>query len=165
MTKDETSIVLKAIAALYQTFEVNPMTLNAWFACLKDEDFEEVKSAIVVHARTQKWYPTIADILEILKQNRKSADELMTGWEGWRLWISAIKKFGYYQEVEGLAFLPERIARIGQIIGWKDTCVSPKENTSILRSQFIKAWEADERKMVMDLRLLENTPQKVIGYD
>lgn len=62
--------VLAKIASCYQHFQVNQHSIEMWLAGLRGCKKEEVWKALEKHVRISKFPPTIAELLEIVFQNR-----------------------------------------------------------------------------------------------
>jgi hypothetical protein len=69
--------------------------------------------------------------------------------------LKAIRHFGSYRETEALESLPPLTRKAAEAIGWKGLCLS--EEPDVIRGQFRMAYEALEKREVVDAR----TPQKL----
>lgn len=64
MTPQETAQVIDIIQAAYHRFEVTERLLKAWSLLLADAPFEDTLKRAVVHCRTEKWPPSVSELLE-----------------------------------------------------------------------------------------------------
>jgi hypothetical protein len=63
MNKEQVFEILSHIKLFYERFEVTQEKLNAWHNILEDEDFNAVYSILKGVVKTNKFPPTIAEIL------------------------------------------------------------------------------------------------------
>lgn len=64
------------------------------FEMLSEYDFESVKKAMQRHVKTQKFFPTPADIVRLIEGS--SEDRAVVAW---RCFLQAVERFGYYDSV------------------------------------------------------------------
>jgi len=69
MTKKETFQILKLIQQFYERFEINQDKIDAWHDVLQAEDFNAVYSILKSVVKTNKFPPTIAEILPTKQLN------------------------------------------------------------------------------------------------
>jgi hypothetical protein len=80
--------------------------------------------------------------------------------EAWELVRTAIRRFGYCKEREGLESLSPEVRRAVECLGWQDLCDSTE--TEIVRAQFVKAYDSIESRTKQE-RLLPHTLQGQIA--
>ncbi len=118
------------------------VTVELWSTMLGDIPFEVVQAAVKMHLSKSVFPPTVADI-------RQAAADIMnpsylTAIEAWDAISRAIRKFGYYREIDGLASLPEEVRQMTERFSWRELCLS--ENIDTLRAQFRMAWETQQKR-------------------
>jgi len=154
MTKAEIAKILAVLAASYPKFEVDDLKVQVWYEMLGDLDYATANMAVKKLILENTFAPSIAEV-------RKAAMEIlnpdvMTAAEAWGEVERAVRTYGYYQEIEALASLSPRTAKVVRQIGWREICLN--EEPGVVRGQFLKMYqqvqERDRREMLLpaDLR-------------
>lgn len=145
MTRDETLQLFLMIKGNYQNFfkDMNPvtvkLTVNMWWQTLEDFDIKTVLSVVQKYSMNNTFPPTVADLRKMLvKATNPTA--LKSAEEAWEEVITAVRRFGYYQQSEALKMFDEPTKRAVRAIGWADICKS--ENIGIERANFFKMYNA-----------------------
>ena len=124
---------------------------KAWAELLRDIPFELGKAAVAVHASSSPYAPAISEIRAYAKKMteapRLSADE------AWALAIGAIRRYGCspYKRYPAGKYpyelardsLPAEVWHVMELMGYQSMCRS--ENEDVLRAQFIRAWERQQK--------------------
>lgn len=145
MDKQETMKLLAILQTSYpnhyKTFDKDMMklTLEMWWRAFADYDFEVVFRATQKYILQQKFPPTISELREEVIRIM-NPDALKTGEQAWEEVISAVKKYGFYQQDKAFATMDERTKRATKAIGWQNICSS--ENIGIERANFYKMYDA-----------------------
>ena len=144
--------------------ELNAMA-EAWTEMLKDIPFEVGKAALAAHAASSLYAPAISEIRayarKLTEPPRLSPDE------AWSLAIRAIRRYGSgpYKNVSTGKYpyerardsLPPDVWRVMELMGYQSMCHSTNED--VLRAQFIKAWERQEKRREERENLLPFLPE------
>ena len=118
---------------------INKSIVKTWYMFFKDTNEEDFNFAIRNYIENNKFFPTICDIKQII--NKKNHKELsLNPDEEWEKVISAIRKYGYYDEDKALNELESVTREIVKRIGYKDLCSMEAEKKQFMRSSFIKAF-------------------------
>ena len=134
MTKREFGIFAAAIRTYYPRENIlpNEQAHDLWFRQLQDIPFPVAEAILAKWVATNKWSPSIADIRDSMAeiQNGGPADD----WgEAWDQAMTAIRRFGSYDEDGALASLPpltrETVRRIGyKSLFWSENQVADRAN-------------------------------------
>jgi len=110
-------------------------TMEAWFLILQSLDFSDAVKAVQVHAKTNKFAPSIAEIFELCEQeNQVSWQELYEDA------IRTIARYGIWNEEKGMNALDDISRKIVKRIGYKRICNS-QEHDPYIRKEFKEAFE------------------------
>ena len=128
MNKQEFKSLARAIKTYYPRDSVlpNKEALQLWYEELKDLSYEAAAASLRVHVSTEKWPPTIAEI-RANATTIVSADNNDQWSQAWECAKKAIKRYGYYQETEGLESVDPLTRTVIKRLGWKELCVSENE--------------------------------------
>jgi len=149
MTKAEIAKILAVLAASYPKFEVDDLKVQVWHEMLGDLDYATANMAVKKLILENAFPPSIAEV-------RKAAAEIMnpdvmTAAEAWGEVERAVRTYGSYQEIEALASLSPRTAKVVRQIGWREICLN--EEPGVVRGQFLKMYqqvqERDRREMLL----------------
>lgn len=138
MTELQIRGLLGLIAGNYRQFEVNPPLIHLWASMLADVEPEAGLKAVYAHIKASKWPPSIAEILEAVRQVTGEADNNGSG-DAWGTCLAAIRRFGSYRGEEALEWMPERVAATVRRMGWKELCAS--DNAEADRAHFMRIYE------------------------
>ncbi|MDR2182814.1 MAG: hypothetical protein LBE55_01435 [Clostridiales bacterium] len=159
MDKLETKMLFGLIAKLHPRFNDhsgNDGIVTTWHTMLGDIDFDCACEALKIHAATNDFPPTIADI-------RKGAAKLTTpalptAGEAWQEVQRAISILGIYREREALASMHPATQRAVKQIGWQTLCMTEHDDLMATRAHFFKLYGAvadkakDEHVMLPEIR-------------
>jgi len=162
MTKAEIAKILAVLAASYPKFEVDDLKVQVWHEMLGDLDYVTANMAVKKLILENAFPPSIAEV-------RKAAAEIMnpdvmTAAEAWGEVERAVRTYGSYQEIEALASLSPRTAKVVRQIGWREICLN--EEPGVVRGQFLKMYqqvqERDRREMLLPANLRQEI-QRLAG--
>ena len=91
MTADEMIKVLERLEEYYKNFYAGAdkdKVFKAWYRMFADDDFDEVKRAVVAYICTETFAPTVAGIKTIMAENRMAGQ--MTEMEAWQAICDAV---------------------------------------------------------------------------
>lgn len=142
MTKNDVVNLFRLICVLFPQSAKNfsaadELTRDVWHSMLADEPTAMVSAALKKHAATNRFAPSIAEILEGIAGIKRP--ELIDADEAWGLVMNAIHMYGCYRKSEALASLPPIVASTVRTFGWRELCTS--ENIAVDRGQFRRAYE------------------------
>lgn len=147
MTKREFGLFAAAIRTYYPRENIlpNEQAHDLWFRQLQDIPFPVAEAILAKWVATNKWSPSIADIRDSMAeiQNGGPADD----WgEAWDQAMTAIRRFGSYDEDGALASLPPLTRETVRRIGYKSLCWS--ENQVADRANFRQVYEILSKRKV-----------------
>jgi hypothetical protein len=124
--------------------------VTAMFEELAQYDLEVIRAAIAAHVRSEKFFPTLADIVRRIEGSPEDRAKL-----AWQMVIRAIQKFGHGANVRFPS--PAYHYAIAQMGGWTALCSKLREDELPFREkdfeQFFKigehvaSWEHAEGKV------------------
>lgn len=138
--------LVRIISANYRNWPENGKeedVVTLWEMMLGDMEVEIAKKAIQVHLSRSVYPPTVADIKDAAE--KVSGPRTLDAIEAWDMIGRAIRKFGYYRQVEAMESLPDDVAEMARRFTWDELCHS--ENVDTLRAQFRMAWEAQSKRI------------------
>ena len=147
MTKREFGLFAAAIRTYYPRENIlpNEQAHDLWFRQLQDIPFPVAEAILAKWVATNKWSPSIADIRDSMAeiQNGGPADD----WgEAWDQAMTAIRRFGSYDEDGALASLPPLTRETVRRLGYKSLCWS--ENLVADRANFRQVYEILSKRKV-----------------
>ena len=147
MTKREFGLFAAAIRTYYPRENIlpNEQAHDLWFRQLQDIPFPVAEAILAKWVATNKWSPSIADISDSMAeiQNGGPADD----WgEAWDQAMTAIRRFGSYDEDGALASLPPLTRETVRRLGYKSLCWS--ENQVADRANFRQVYEILSKRKV-----------------
>jgi len=63
MSIEELGRLLKIIRGFFPSFVINEDVAEAWYSVLEDYTYEEVKENVKEYAKTNRFAPTVSDII------------------------------------------------------------------------------------------------------
>lgn len=147
MTRQEFWQFAAAIRTYYSRENIlpNEQAMELWFRQLQDIPFQVAEAILAKWVATNKWSPSIADIRDSMAeiQNGGPADD----WgEAWDQAMTAIRRFGSYDEDGALASLPPLTRETVRRLGYKSLCWS--ENQVADRANFRQVYEILSKRKV-----------------
>lgn len=140
MQRSEIASVLNVIR---DTYDVNftELTMEVWYAALKDFDCKDVQKATFQYIRTGHFKPKPADIIELIVSAKapQQAEE-MGAQEAWSMVYKAICNSAYNSKEE-FEKLPELVQKaVGSADNLRNQAIDADFNLGVAQSQFIKAY-------------------------
>lgn len=143
MKSSEMQDILSDAAACWPNFEATQRRRDVWMRLLGHIHANVVAAAIDTHATQCQFPPTPADVLRIIgKLKATVTGEATSPEEAFGLVLTAVRRFGYYQESNALASLPAKVAKAAKMLGWQEICLS--ENLEALRAHFYRTYKSVE---------------------
>lgn len=152
LSNQEKSKVFEQLKAMYNLFghSANAIELEMVTEMLAGHDFLKVKNAIFQTARSCKFKPKPADILEHLEAKNKNESQVVAA-----KITGAISQHGWNNPDDAKKTIGELGWRVVTLLGgWKIVCASEFDQLSYLRHQ---------AAMIYDGLIAEN--EKLIGQD
>ena len=147
MTKQEFGQFAAALRTYYSRENIlpNEQAMELWYRQLGDIPYTAAVAILDRWVATNKWSPSIADIRDSMAeiQNGGPTDD----WgEAWDQAMTAIRRFGSYDEDGALASLPPLTRETVRRIGYKSLCWS--ENQVADRANFRQVYEILSKRKV-----------------
>jgi hypothetical protein len=140
VNRAEAGGLVSLLADAYPHVQVRKGTAEAYAIALADLSLEEAHRAVVELLGTSKFWPTIAEIRELVARHRTGLPDAETAWaivvRSAEAANAEISTRGSYQRVP---FGCELIERAVAVIGWER--IRSGEDRSILSAQFRKLYE------------------------
>ena len=151
MTYEEFKRLAKGMKSIWTDPKFLPdrYSIELWYEMLKDLTYEELGTAIQVHATKSKWLPTIAELREAVLVPKAGLKDWS---EGWEQVVRAIGKYGAYQEWEALKSMDRITMLTVKRLGWKQICQSEQDTIPAIRANFRMIYEQmseDTKEQVM----------------
>lgn len=149
MLPSEMARILAVVSAAYPTFEVDEIRHRVWMETLGDLDYQLASMAVKRHITLSKWSPSVAEIRE--NAAALSNPEQLTGSEAWGELMGAVRKYGYYAEVTGLASLSPETERVARQLGWRD--INMCTEIEVMRGQFLRMYQQLQDRVAKGITL------------
>lgn len=147
MTKREFGLFAAAIRTYYPRENIlpNEQAHDLWFRQLQDIPFPVAEAILAKWVATNKWSPSIADIRDGVAEIQNGGPAPDWG-EAWDQAMTAIRRFGSYDEDGALASLPPLTRETVRRLGYKSLCWS--ENQVADRANFRQVYEILSKRKV-----------------
>jgi hypothetical protein len=151
LTREEFKVLVKGMKAVYAqaTFIPDQDAFNMWFALVGDLSYEVCGVAIKKYMLTNKFPPTVAEIRE-LASGIVNGDPLTWG-ESWERAMTAVRRYGSYNQVEAMNSLDPLTRKCVDSIGFMQLCMS--ENIMVERAHFQKIFEIFAKREQVDKQI------------
>ena len=151
MDRDEFKILVKGMKAVYPqpTFIPDQDAFNMWYALLGDLAYDVCSVAIKQYMLTNKFPPTVAEIRELTASIENG--EPMTWGESWERAMTAVRRYGSYNQVEAMNSLDPLTRKCVDSIGFMQLCMS--ENIMVERAHFQKIFEIFAKREQVDKQI------------
>lgn len=140
--------LLAAIDATFPTFKVdNPTeTVKAWYALLKDYDYEQIKAAFKVYINTSgsKYAPSVPELIAMV--HKKNEREYLNESEAWDLVYKAICNSNYHAREEFEKLPPIIQKTIGSENVLREMAQDANFNNGVESSNFKKSYQIMVRR-------------------
>lgn len=147
MTRQELWQFAAAIRTYYSRENIlpNEQAMELWFRQLQDIPFPVAEAILAKWVATNKWSPSIADIRDSMAEIQNGGPAPDWG-EAWDQAMTAIRRFGSYDEDGALASLPPLTRETVRRLGYKSLCWS--ENQVADRANFRQVYEILSKRKV-----------------
>ena len=151
INKKEFAIFASTLRTYYPKEKLlpNEQALELWYKQLQDIPYQVAEVTLNKWVAINKWSPSIADI-------REQATALIKGevkeWgDAWQDVLSAMAKYGSYQEQKALDSLDETTRRVVKRLGFRNLCMS--EEIQVDRANFRMIYEQEQQREKQDAQL------------
>lgn len=148
MTRTEAAKILAVIAGLWSNFKGDEKTVDAWAVAFRNIPYANVEQALMFLFETENrpFAPTANELYQAVKKLHRPVEGDLSPEEAWGVVLQAIRKFGFYRELEAMAALPPVIAAAARAMTWEELCCG--ENHDALRAHFFRTYEAMRERAV-----------------
>jgi len=136
------------LSAAYPRFQVTPDTGRVYAELLQDIPDDLLIAATKQHATTSKWFPSVAELREIVQNITALASGIRNAEEAWVNVQIAVRRYGWYGESidpdngggwRTPSMLSElEVQAVNGLGGWKMLCQS--DNGPADRAHFLKIY-------------------------
>ena len=142
----EFSKIMQYLAIAYDK-DLNEEKLAVWYDFFKKYDVETFKNGILQAISKCKYYPSIAEVKEIITMQSTPQANLKAD-EEWEKVRQSIRIYGMYREEEALASLNPITRNIVKRVGFRDICLSDENTRYNLRSAFVRAFNSEKEDLI-----------------
>lgn len=144
MTKQEFATFAMAMRTYFPKEQIlpNQQAMELWYREISDLAYPVVEASLRKWVATNKWSPSIAEIRE-MAANIQNGDPLSWG-ESWERALTAVRRFGSYNQGEAMASLDPLTKKCVESIGFMTLCMS--ENIMVERAHFQKIFEVYQKR-------------------
>lgn len=158
MTINETAKIMAVLKVAYpryyqgQTSEEVRRAVSLWDSMLKDYTYELISKAVKALIATEKFPPTVADVIE--KINLVTSKPQLSEIEAWGMVKKAIRNSTYHSEEE-FEKLPQEVKNaIGNHAALREWAMSEEEGgETVIASNFMRSYKA-KTKQTKELKAL-----------
>ena len=148
MTKQEFSIISKAIKAVYPNMLPDDGARDVWFSMLSDLPYMQVSAALQAHIMTSKFPPTIADL-----RKNMNPEQGITELEAWSMVRKAIRNGSYGAEDE-YERLPEIVQKaVGAASNLRQWARSDSGMMETIEAHFLKAFRIQRDRATQEAQI------------
>lgn len=146
MNIKEFSKIMQYLAIAYDK-ELSEEKIAIWYDYFKNYDIETFKNGILQAINQCKYYPSIAEIKEIITMQTTPQVNLKAD-EEWEKVRESVRIFGMYRENEALESLDPLTRNIVKRIGFRDICTMTEDDRYNLRSAFVRAFNSEQNDLI-----------------
>lgn len=152
MTRQDFGKFIGVVRGVYRddSFLASTEAAEVWYGLLRDLSYDQVKTALMKHAMTSKWTPTIAELREqVVDIQTDGAD-----WsDGWKEVLTAIRRFGYANEAGAMESMSPMTREVVKRLGWMQICGSETDELMAIRANFRMIYEQKQNKAKVEAQL------------
>lgn len=145
MAASEIAKIVGELVAAHPRMQIGPETVALYCTALDDLEPEAVQWAARRLIQTSKFFPTVAEIRELVAQAAVGVEK--TASEAWEHVIGEVRRVGYYMHDGEPALNDVERRAVRALGGWRSLCMS-EEPQGVLRAQFKTAYEDAMRTAV-----------------
>jgi len=111
---------------------------NVFYSLVSDIPDDLFQRAVIYICRNEKFFPVPS---EIIQASKALSEEAKSGDEAWKEVREAVQRLGLYNEPDESYFADNYTFQAVSRLGWKEICICPVDQISILRAQFRNLYE------------------------
>ena len=171
MDVKEFTKIMQYLANAYNK-ELEQGNVAVWYDFFKGYDIDIFKNAILQAINQCKYYPTIAEVKELMTVQNSPYASLKAD-EEWEKVREAASSIGRYREDEALSTLKPITRNIVRRIGYQDICNADEFSRNNLRNAFIKAFESEKQDLIryegavkndtLEMRMIEERNKELLN--
>lgn len=164
MERKEFGIFASALRTYYPREQLlpNQQAMELWYRELCDIPYNLAEAALRKWVITNKWSPSIADIREMTTDISEGA---LPDWgEAWESVLTAIRRYGSYNEEMALESMDDLTRQVVRRLGFRNICMSENINTD--RANFRMLYEQLAQRRRTDQKMptqLKAAIQQMLG--
>jgi len=135
MNQSQSRVLIGMMLAAYPREAMNQETVGVWTRLIETFDYDETRKAVLRILATRYTFPTIADLRNEIIEARL---ELPSAERAYEMWLA-------YADRGGKLMVHPFVRQVANDAGFDLWTMRQSENPSILRSQFLKAYEERRR--------------------
>ncbi len=124
------------LKASYPKMSFDQQSVAAYQMALADLDPQLLKTAVLKHIASSKWFPTIAELRGGVTELILEADGQLTAPEAWAEVIRQVHRVGHWGKPDLAPLVLQAVQAVG---GWQVICRG--ENFAADRAQFLRAYD------------------------
>ena len=137
MNREETAGILRILRTVWPKEPISDDRVTAYQWAFEDRSYGEVEAAVKRWLKTSKWFPTPAELLEVIS-TEQVAPELVPE-VAWSEVLSEASRVG----ANGVpTWSNPLIGQACRAIGWREICLTDERHYPTLRAQFRDALKA-----------------------
>lgn len=140
---------------------LNENTMAVWYDFFKRYDTTTFKNGVIQAINQCKFYPTIAELKEIIAYQITPQIGL-NGEKEWEKVRYVAQRIGRYKQEEALAQLEPITRDIVRRIGYEDICNADEGRRYNLRSAFLKAFENEKQELIKYNNAVKNDTEDML---
>ena len=137
MSKEIFVKLMNGLGKIYDR-EIDKETLEIWLSFFSDNTTNEFKEAINQHIKTSSKFPTIADIKNLIAEN-KIKDKPQAEDE-WNKVLDLIHKYGQTNQEEAFKEMNDYTRYIVKHVGFVNICMANSEQQKWNKKEFIEEY-------------------------
>ena len=150
MNKAEFIKTLTGAGKLYGK-ELDEEVIKMWLSFFKENTIDEFKQAMNEHIKTSKYFPTIADIKELIAS--KEVATIPKAEDEWNKVIELVHKYGSYQMDKALEEMNDYTRYIVNYIGYIRICNADSDEQTWNKKSFISEYNELKDKEITSLQI------------
>ena len=136
------------------------LVVKLWQKLFDDVMFSEVVHALMKHAVLNKFAPHPSELREIIAKFR-NPDAFKTSEQAWEEVLSAVRKYGFYRQLDAFESFEPKIKRIVKMLGWSTICHS--EKIEFIKRDFCKIWDSSNKDEKENLMLPTELARQILA--
>jgi hypothetical protein len=158
--------------ALYYNHEVVPPVLDMWHSSLAEFEIHDIYRAFSLHVKTSRFFPSIAEIIDIIGRNENKLSIEARALQQWRVVMSAVRKYGINRRPQFADPITAHLVKTQFL--WTYLCGFPEQEENWEQKRWCEAFKLSQEthKDLAQLEvpgnvsgLIENVGKKIIDNE